>query len=194
MIRKTITLAACLLAGFVGTASAADITHQSFDNIAFKTTRLSTNESNYLKLPTQWAKDYGSRNKSLKLAPQIAEMVRLRVGQVDNCNYCVIFHTKDALDSGIAPAKVSSISTWRRSELFSDKERAALAYAEALAKVDNAAMPVAYAQLDAVGYSATEKEELTNCAILMSVWSRLFLAQGKTAYVADQTSNAAPSK
>ncbi|WP_417661181.1 carboxymuconolactone decarboxylase family protein [Pseudomonas sp.] len=193
-MRKTITLAACILAGAIGTANAADIVHQSFDDIAFKTTRLSSNESGYLKLPTQWAKDYGSFNKSLKLAPQIAEMVRLRVSQVDNCNYCVVFHTNDALETGIAPAKVNSIATWRSSELFSDKERAALAYAEALAKVDHAAMPAAYAQLDAVGYSATEKEEMTNSAILMSVWSRIFLAQGKTSYVKDGASKTAPSK
>ncbi|WP_339514586.1 carboxymuconolactone decarboxylase family protein [Pseudomonas sp. RL_15y_Pfl2_60] len=185
MKNKTVTLAACILTIAAGSAGAADIINQNFGDIAYKTTRLSTNESNYLDLPTQWAKAYGSFNKKLKLAPQIAEMVRLRVGQIDNCNYCNVFHTRDALETGMSPAKVYAISTWRSSELFSAKERAALAYAETLAKVDNAAMPEAYAQLDKVGYSAVEKEELTNCAILMSVWSRLFLAQGKTSYLTD---------
>lgn len=194
MNSKIMALATCVLASIAGTTNAADIVHQSFGDIAFKTTRLTTNESKFLELPTQWAKAYGSNNTSLKLAPQIAEMVRLRVSQVDNCNYCTVFHTRDALESGIAPAKVYALATWRSSELFSDKERAALAYAEALAKLDNSAMPAAYAQLDKVGYSAVEKEELTNCAILMSVWSRVFLAQGKTSYVADEAARPEASK
>jgi len=180
MKKIALGLAAGVLAGAAG---AADIVHQSFGEIAFKTERLSSNESDYLKLPNAWAKAYGSFNKSLKLSPQIAEMVRVRVGQMNRCDYCNVFHTNDALEVGIVPAKVHSISTWRTSGLFSDKERAALAYAEALSSLDHEAMPAAYQQLDAVGFSAVEKEEITNCALLMDVWARVFLAQGKTSYL-----------
>lgn len=180
MKKMTTVLVTCLIAGAVG---AADIVHQQIGTIAFKTTRLSSNESNYLKLPVAWAESYGSFNKSLKLPPQTAEMVRLRVGQMDRCDYCTVFHTRDALAAGVEPAKVSSIANWRSSGAFSDKERAALAYAEALSSLDQGAISAAYQQLDTVGYSAVQKEELTNVTILMNVWSRIFLAQGKQSYI-----------
>ncbi len=179
---KPILAAGCFAMGLAGTAGAADIVHQSFGSVGFTTARISTNESNFLKLPNEWAKTYGSYNKSLAVPPQIAEMVRLRVSQMNQCDYCSVFHTKDALETGLVPPKVYSIATWRSSGLFSKKERAALGYAEALSSLDGEAIQGAYENLEAVGFTVIEKEELTNITILMDVWARVFLAQGKTSH------------
>lgn len=157
------------------------ITERSFGDIGFELSRINTNESGWTKLPIEWAKTYGSDSyASLKIDRKIAEMARLRVAQLDNCNYCVIFHTKAALDAGIAEPKVYAISAWRESKLFSDKEKAALEYAEALSALDQPKIQGAFEQLNKLGFTTVEKEELTMSIILMSVWSRVFMAQGKT--------------
>ncbi len=174
-------LFACVAAGLSSAAMSADIVHQSFDDVDFETMRLSTDESGYTRVPLELANTYGSDSyETITLDRKIAELVRLRVGQMDQCDYCVVFHTQDALEAGIPQVKVSSLPTWRQSGLFTEQERAALAYAEALSSLDDDAIQGAYDGLDTVGFSNVEKEEITMCTILMNVWSRMFLAQGKT--------------
>jgi AhpD family alkylhydroperoxidase len=156
------------------------ITERSFGSVGFKLNRISTNETDYLKLPEAWAAAYGSESyKSLKIDRQIAELARLRVSQLDRCNYCEIFHSKAALDAGIPEAKIFALSSWRQSELFTAKEKAALLYAEALSTLNQDDIQKAFDGLTSNQYTNAEKEELTNCIILMDVWSRVFLAQGK---------------
>lgn len=182
MKRRIIT--AMLATGLSSSAMGADIVHQSFGKIEFETTRLNTNESDYTRIPLELANTYGSNSyETLALDRQVAELVRLRVSQLDRCDYCVVFHTQDALEAGVPQVKVSSLPTWRQSGLFSEKERAALAYAEALSSLDNDAIQGAFDGLDEAGFSNVEKEELTMTTILMNVWSRMFLAQGKTSVV-----------
>lgn len=182
MKSKLMILLATTLFSFCGKAIYAQqaITERSFGNVGFKLNRISTNETDYLKLPNAWAAAYGSDSyKDLKIDRQIAELVRLRVSQLDHCNYCEIFHSKAALDAGISEAKIFALSSWTQSDLFTPKEKAALLYAEALSTLNQDDIQKAYDGLTGNGFSNAEKEELTNCVILMDVWSRVFLAQGK---------------
>ncbi|QDH78547.1 carboxymuconolactone decarboxylase family protein [Echinicola soli] len=157
------------------------ITERSFGNIGFELSRINTNETDWTKIPTEWAKTYGSDSyASLHIDRKVAEIARLRVAQLDNCNYCVIFHTKAALETGLEAPKVYAVSAWRDSKLFTEKEKAALQYAEALSQLDQDKIQSSFEQLSKVGFSNVEKEELSMSIILMSVWSRVFMAQGKT--------------
>ena len=68
-----------------------------------------------------------------------------------------------------------------------------MGYAEAVSSLDHEAIQGAYDKLESVGFTVVEKEELTNITILMDVWSRVFLAQGKMSYV-DDTKKPEPDK
>ncbi|MFG6656651.1 carboxymuconolactone decarboxylase family protein [Scandinavium sp. M-37] len=157
-----------------------DITERNYDDVIFKNTRLSSNQTEYLTIPTELAHAYGSDSTTLHhLDKDLAELVRLRIGQIDQCNYCVILHTKQTETLGISPSKVASLSTWPQSNLFSGKEKAALKYAESLSTLQHNEIQADYDQLLTLKFTSPEIEELTNVVILMDVWSRIFMAQGK---------------
>lgn len=174
-------LALLILAGGTHFALAkTDISERNYDDVMFKNSRLTSDQTHYLKIPKEWAHAYGSDSLSIThLDGNLAELVRLRVSQLDKCNYCVILHTKQTMKLGIPAAKVSSLSTWQQSELFSDKEKAALAFAESVSQVNHNSIQAAYQKLVSASFSPAEIEELTNVVILMNVWSRIFMVQGK---------------
>jgi AhpD family alkylhydroperoxidase len=65
------------------------------------------------------------------LEQSVLELVKLRVSQVNQCVHCIDLHTHDALAAGESPDRIYQLVAWRESALFSDLERACLAYAEA---------------------------------------------------------------
>src|SRR5690625_1001123 len=58
------------------------------------------------------------------------ELVSLRVSQINGCGWCVDMHTKEAVAAGETPLRLNLVAAWRESTVFSDAERAALAFAE----------------------------------------------------------------
>lgn len=173
---------ALMVMAFACSASAKeDITARTYEDATFSNERLSSDETGYLALPTEWAHQYGSGgSKVMHLDKTLAELIRLRVGQLDNCNYCIILHTKEALKLNIPESKVFSLSTWQQSGLFDVREKAALLFAESVSQVDQRRIQPAFDGLKAAGFTAAETEELTNTVILMNIWSREFMVQGKT--------------
>src|SRR3546814_17961932 len=75
---------------------------------------------------------------------QLAQLLRLRVAQLNPCSYCLILHNRAAVDQGIAPERIANLPSWRESTLYSDAERAALAYCEALTIFDQASFAAAH--------------------------------------------------
>src|SRR5581483_7662882 len=66
------------------------------------------------------------------LDPMLIELVKIRASQVNGCAYCIHMHTKDARAKGETEERIYLLDAWRESPLYSDKERAALAWTEAL--------------------------------------------------------------
>jgi AhpD family alkylhydroperoxidase len=69
---------------------------------------------------------------SLELSPQLLELVKLRVSQLNGCAFCVHMHSRDARGKGETQDRLDVLGVWRESSLFAPRERAALAWAEAL--------------------------------------------------------------
>ena len=113
----------------------------------------------------------------LSLDAQLLQLLRLRVAQMNPCSFCLITHTKAAQDRGIGLEKVAHLASWRESTMFSDAERCALAYAEALTAYDLAAFPSRHAALTG-HFDQTAIAEIAAVVINMNVWTRLKLAQG----------------
>ena len=66
------------------------------------------------------------------LGPRLVELVNLRVSQQNGCGVCVDMHWRDLIKQGADPRHLNSVAAWRESPFFSERERAALAWADAV--------------------------------------------------------------
>jgi len=110
------------------------------------------------------------------LANELIELVFLRVSQINGCSYCLALHTKALRKSGMEQIKLDTLAGWKVSEYFSDKERAALAWAESLTLIaDSQAGDDVYLPLLGL-FSAEEITDLTFAASLMNAFNRLAIS------------------
>jgi AhpD family alkylhydroperoxidase len=76
------------------------------------------------------------------LPPELVELVDLRVSQINNCAYCLDMHTRDLLKKGQKIEKLALVQAWDEAgNLFDDRERAALAWAETVTRVAKTGVP-----------------------------------------------------
>ena len=113
----------------------------------------------------------------LSLSPRLAELLRLRVAQLNPCSYCLILHTQVANRLGIPSEVVAHLAGWRESAMFSQVEKVALAYCEGLTLYDLAHFAELHDELRA-HFDEKEVAEIAAVIINMNVWTRLKLAQG----------------
>lgn len=107
------------------------------------------------------------------LGKELVELVYLRVSQINGCAYCLEMHTTALRAGGTPQVKLDSLAGWRVSSHFSERERAALAWAESLVNVaDTHAPDEDFAPLKA-HFSDAEISDLCFAVALMSAFNRL---------------------
>ncbi len=107
------------------------------------------------------------------LSNELIELVFLRVSQINGCAYCLEMHSKALRKSGVEQVKLDSLAGWKVSHRFSDKERAALAWAEAITLIaDSNAEDEVYQPLLQF-FSAEEIVDLTLAASMMNAFNRV---------------------
>lgn len=107
------------------------------------------------------------------LGKPLVELVYLRVSQINGCAFCLEMHAKALRGDGMADAKIDSLAGWRVSALFSERERAALAWTESLVDVAHTHAPDAdFVPLKAC-FSDVEISDLSFAVALMSAFNRL---------------------
>lgn len=148
------------------------------EDIIFENTRFNPDLVAFHGIAKEMAKSVGY-TAELGIDKQLAQLLRLRVAQMNPCSYCLILHTQAANDQGISTAKVAHLSSWRESTMFTQEEQAALAYCEGLTEYDLASFPALH---DALRTHFDEKQlaEIAALVINMNLWTRLKLAQGAT--------------
>ncbi|MFD0798267.1 carboxymuconolactone decarboxylase family protein [Maribacter chungangensis] len=147
------------------------------EHIKFTNKRFDPDSTPFLELAKQMAKAFGY-TADLKTDKHLAQLMRLRVAQKNECSYCVILHANTAREVGIDSAKVDNISSWYNSELYTKKEKVALAYCDVLTEgVHNNFQQ--YHDAMATHFSQLEIAEIAAIVINMNVWTRLKLAQGE---------------
>ena len=117
----------------------------------------------------------------LALDGQLAQLLRLRVAQINNCTYCLDVHYRAARDRGIPQAKIDFLTAWWETRLFSDAECAAIEYAEALTRVTYTTVAKSFQRYhDRLSAHCDEAVMLEIVAVVvnMNVWTRLKLAEG----------------
>lgn len=110
------------------------------------------------------------------LEPALLDLIDLRASQINGCAFCVDMHTKDARARGETEQRLYGVSVWRDTPYFSDRERAALAWTEAVTELSRDHVPDEV--YEAVRPHFTEKElvDLTMAIIAINSWNRLNVA------------------
>jgi AhpD family alkylhydroperoxidase len=106
---------------------------------------------------------------------QLLELIKLRASQINGCAFCVQFHILQGERLGIAADKLNLVVVWREVALFSARERAALAWTEALTRLTEGVSDEVYAQARAA-FSAKELAYLSSAIAAINVWNRLGVA------------------
>jgi AhpD family alkylhydroperoxidase len=104
---------------------------------------------------------------------RLVVLVQMRVSQINGCAYCLHMHSADALKEGEDPKRLFLLDAWRESKLYTPRERAALAWTEALTNIAQTHAPDAdYAELKA-RFNDQEIADLTLLAASINSWNRM---------------------
>jgi AhpD family alkylhydroperoxidase len=107
------------------------------------------------------------------LERSLLELVKLRASQINGCAYCIHMHVTDARSHGETEMRLHMLNAWRESSLYSNRERAALAWTEALTLLADSGAPDAdYAMIKAE-FSEAEQVNLTLAVGSINLWNRL---------------------
>jgi AhpD family alkylhydroperoxidase len=147
------------------------ITHRRLD--------ASDNEA-LMALARMGAEAFGYRAQ-LGIDRGLAQLLRLRVSQLNRCTYCLDLHHQAARDAGIPRVKIDTLTAWWETELHSAAEQAALRYAEALTRAADTNPDAAFQRYhDALAehFGPQEILEIVAVVVNMNVWTRIKLAEG----------------
>jgi AhpD family alkylhydroperoxidase len=107
------------------------------------------------------------------LEPALLELVRMRASQINGCAYCLDMHSKDARAAGESEQRLYVLPAWREAPFYSPRERAALAWTEAVTRLAEGPVPEAlYGELRE-HFSEKEAVDLTMAVIAINGWNRL---------------------
>jgi AhpD family alkylhydroperoxidase len=106
---------------------------------------------------------------------QLLELVKLRASQINGCAFCVQFHILEAERLGVDIDKLNLVVVWREAPQFSKRERAALAWTEALTQLTGGVGDEVYAEASAE-FSKQQLAYLTSAVAAINVWNRFGVA------------------
>ncbi|MBX6342449.1 MAG: carboxymuconolactone decarboxylase family protein [Thermomicrobiaceae bacterium] len=110
------------------------------------------------------------------LEPTLLELVKVRASQINGCAYCLDMHTKDARALGESEQRLYALSAWREAPFYTDRERAALAWTEALTLVAVDHVPDAVYEEARRHFTEKELVDLTVAVVAINGWNRLAIA------------------
>lgn len=143
------------------------------------------------KLARHGADTFGYK-ANLRIERRLAQLLRLRVSQINNCAYCLNLHDEAARDAGIPQPVIATLTAWWETQFHDDAARAALAYTEAMTRIADATVADDFgARHDALAEHFSQEEilELIGIVINMNVWTRLKLAEGAMPGLAEQANS-----
>ena len=110
------------------------------------------------------------------LENSLLELVRLRASQVNGCAYCVDMHTKDARAQGETEQRLYALVAWEETPFFTERERSAIAWTEAVTKIGEAHVPDAVYEEVRRHFSQKELVDLTLAIVAINGWNRLAIS------------------
>ena len=111
------------------------------------------------------------------LSAELVDLVFLRVSQINNCAYCLDVHTRDLIKKGVKIEKLALVQAWAEAgNLFSERERAALAWAETVTRVSETGVPDEAFQAARTRFEEKELNDLTIAISLMNASNRMAIS------------------
>jgi AhpD family alkylhydroperoxidase len=117
----------------------------------------------------------------LRIDRGLAQLLRLRVSQLNNCTYCLDRHYTSARDLDTSRGRIDTLTAWWETDLYTPAEQAALAYTEALTRVADTTVAARFQPYhDALAEHFTDEQilDIVGVVINMNIWTRLKLAEG----------------
>jgi AhpD family alkylhydroperoxidase len=112
-----------------------------------------------------------------RLPAALIELVYLRTSQINNCAYCLDMHTRELLKKGEKIEKLALLQAWREAgDLFDERERAALAWAETVTRVEHTGVPDEEYQNARAVFEERELVDLTIAISLMNAYNRMAIS------------------
>lgn len=106
----------------------------------------------------------------------LLELVKTRASQLNRCAYCIDMHTKDARANGETEQRLYGLSAWREAPFYTARERAALAWAEAVTLVSQGSAPDALYEETRRHFTERELVDLTIALVAINSWNRLSIS------------------
>jgi AhpD family alkylhydroperoxidase len=107
------------------------------------------------------------------LEASLIELVKTRASQINGCAYCIHMHTKDARAHGETEERLYLLDAWRESPLYTERERAALAWTEALTLISQTHAPDDVYEEVRKDFNETETANLTTLIGVINTWNRI---------------------
>src|SRR6476619_7719212 len=104
------------------------------------------------------------------------ELIKTRASQINGCAYCIDMHTKDARKAGETEQRLYALSAWRETPFYTDRERAALEWTEALTQLAETHIPDEVHQRVSAHFDEAELVALTFGVVVINSWNRLAVA------------------
>jgi len=113
-----------------------------------------------------------------KVEQTLLDLISLRVSQINGCAYCLDMHAQDLLEAGETGQRLFVLDAWRETPFYTDRERAALAWAESLTKLQDNHVPNAVYEEVRNHFSDEELVDLTMSVIAINSYNRINIAFG----------------
>jgi AhpD family alkylhydroperoxidase len=110
------------------------------------------------------------------LEKSLIELVKVRASQINGCAFCINMHTQDARKQGETEQRIYLLNAWRESPLYSDRERAALAWTEAVTLVAETHVPDDIYDGVRKQFSEEETVNLTMLVAVINAWNRIAIS------------------
>jgi AhpD family alkylhydroperoxidase len=106
----------------------------------------------------------------------LLDLVKIRASQINGCAFCLAMHTDEARKHGENDERMHLLNAWREAPVFSERERAALAWTEAVTLVADGHVPDAVYEQARKQFSEKELVDLTVAAVAINAWNRVAIA------------------
>ncbi|MGE5513297.1 MAG: carboxymuconolactone decarboxylase family protein [Bacteroidota bacterium] len=107
------------------------------------------------------------------LEKSLIELIKIRASQINKCAYCLHMHTKDARKAGVSEERIYLLNAWHESSLYSERERAALAWTETLTLLPQEGAPQEVFDYVRAQFSDEEMVNLTLAIVAINGWNRI---------------------
>jgi AhpD family alkylhydroperoxidase len=114
--------------------------------------------------------------KKSGLEPSLLELVKMRASQINGCAFCLDMHSKDARAQGESEQRLYLLNAWRESPFYTDRERAALEWTEAVTLIANDHVPDDVYECGRRQFGEEELVDLTMAVVAINGWNRLAIS------------------